>query len=122
MSSLGCDPLGGNMYSLYFPNMHGETLPPQQNEAAPWIDEVQQSVAVPLYLNTNANFFVHQAGAYQKDGDYTASAPFFSPSLAKYCKDNSCYFASWGTQAHVPNRFTSPIMVSLLIDLSCDYQ
>jgi GH25 family lysozyme M1 (1,4-beta-N-acetylmuramidase) len=94
--------------------MHGETLPPQQNEAAPWIDEVQQSVAVPSALNTNKNCFVHQAGAYQKDGIYTAT-PFFAPSLAKYCNNNSCYFASWGTQAHVPNTFTSPIMVSVLI-------
>ena len=109
---------GGNMYSHFFPHMHGETLPPQENANAPWVDEVQQSVAVPLYLNTNQNFFIHQAGAYQRDGNYTSAAPFYSPSLAKYCKDNYCIFASWGTQAHVPNTFTSPIMVSLLIDMS----
>ena len=104
---------GGNMYSHFFPHMHGETLPPQENDNAPWIDEVQQSVAVPLSLNTKQNpFFIHQAGAYQKDGNYTSTSPFYSPSLGKYCKDNYCIFASWGTQAHVPNTFTSPIMVS----------
>jgi hypothetical protein len=43
--------------------MHGETLPPQENAYAPWIDEVQQSVAVPLSLNTKQNpVFIHQAG------------------------------------------------------------
>jgi len=103
---------GGNMYSHFFPHMHGETLPPQENAYAPWIDEVQQSVAVPLSLNTKQNpFFIHQGGAYQKDRNYTSTSPFYS-RLGKYCKDNSCIFASWGTQAHVPNTFTSPIMVS----------
>ena len=96
--------------------MHGETLPPQENVDAPWVDEVQQSVAVPAHLNTNNNCFVHQAGAYQRDnlagGVNYMAVPFFSASLARHCKGNSCLFASWGTQAHVPTIFTSPIMVS----------
>ena len=81
--------------------------PPQKNFDAPWIDEVQQSVSVNGQLNgrdglegrtchdgqCKANF-VHQAGAYQRDSPDT-DTPFFSPSLAKYCSGNSCYFASW---------------------------
>ena len=83
----------------------GETLPPQKQfkaplNHAPWIDEVQQSVAVIQGLNQNAktipndNFFVHQAGAYKLDAPST-DTPFFSPPLAKFCSGNSCYFASW---------------------------
>jgi hypothetical protein len=106
---------GGNVYSLYFPNAHGETIAPQKNNDAPWIDEVMQSVAVPLQLNAATSLsgkdkcFVHQAGAYQRDSPYT-NTPFFSPSLAKHCSGNSCAFASWGTQAQVKNVFTSAIM------------
>ena len=85
-------------------------MPPQKQSAgpnnamqpnhAPWVDEVQQSVAVNQALNQNIktipndNFFVHQAGAYKLDGTHTAT-PFFSPPLAKFCSGNSCYFASW---------------------------
>ena len=105
---------GGNVYSLIYPDAHGETVPPQENVDAPWIDEVRQSVAVHRYLNVNKNCFIHQAGAYQRDSPYTnptaGGAPFHSPSLAKHCEGNSCTFASWGTQAHVPNKFTSPII------------
>ena len=79
----------------------GETLPPQNQfrynpnfNHAPWIDEVQQSVAVIQGLNQNANFFVHQSGAYKLDAPST-DTPFFSPPLAKFCSGNSCYFASW---------------------------
>jgi hypothetical protein len=101
---------GGNVYSLNYPNAHGETMPPQKNADAPWIDEVMQSVSVPLQLNARSNCYVHQAGAYMRDGSYTNATPFFSPNLAKFCSGNSCAFASWGTQAHVPNNFTSPIL------------
>lgn len=95
---------------------------------SPWIDEVQQSVSVnnklkqndantqfhcePGYTDPNAQckpYFIHQAGAYQRDSPDT-DVPFFSPSLAKHCSGNSCIFASWGTQAHVPTPFTSPII------------
>lgn len=100
---------GGNVYSHIYQNAHGETVPPQENDHAPWIDEVRQSVAAHRYLNKNGNCIIHQAGAYQRDSTYTTT-PFHSPSLAKHCKGNSCTFASWGTQAHVPNNFTSPII------------
>ena len=43
---------GGNIYSHFVPNMHGETIPPQSTES-PWVDEVIQSVAVNLQLNMN---------------------------------------------------------------------
>jgi hypothetical protein len=101
---------GGNVYSLRYHNAHGETIPPQKNVDAPWIDEVLQSVSVPLQLNDRSNCFVHQAGAYARDGAYTNATPAFSPNMAKYCSGNYCAFASWGTQALVPNNYTSPIL------------
>jgi len=36
-----------------------------------------------------------------KDSPYTDNNPFFSPSIAKFCKDRTCVFASWGQQAHL---------------------
>jgi len=123
---------GGNIYSHFAPNMHGEVVPPQRNVKSPWVDEVQQTVSVALELNQNPNhpqycgekkkndddddanecyeYYLHQAGAYQKDDNYTTSLPFYSPSLARYCSGNSCSFVSWGTSAHVATPFTSPIM------------
>ena len=119
---------GGNIYSHYAPDRHGETFPPQNHAQAPWIDEVQQTVAVngelqqgaayrhPEYCTGNpANggvcrpYYIHQAGAYQRHAPFT-DVPFFSPSLARRCADNWCAFASWGTQAHVPTPFTSPVV------------
>ena len=120
---------GGNMYSIFFQNSLGEITPPQKHDAAPWVDEVQQTVAVALGLNMNTSlpeycsgveankdnnafckkYYIHQAGAYQLDAPHT-DTPFFSPSLAKHCSGNSCTFASWGTQAHVVTTFTSPII------------
>lgn len=86
---------------------------------APWIDEVHQSVSVNNYLNFGASprcnghscpaNFVHGAGTYQRDSPDT-DVPFYSPSLAKYCSGNSCTFAAWGQQAHVPTIFTSSVM------------
>ena len=123
---------GGNMYSHYSPDRHGEAMPPQGHTDAPWIDEVQQCVAVngnlnqlgkeydhPEYCTGDPSatppegvchmYYVHQAGAYQRD-DPDTDTPFYSPSLAHHCADNWCAFAGWGTQAHVPTPFTSPIM------------
>ena len=117
---------GGNIYSHFAPDMHGETLPPQGPES-PWVDEVIQSVTVNYALDMNSalpqfcpgpdisnntqckKYFIHQAGAYQRDGEFT-TVPFHSPSLAKHCSGNSCIFASWGTSAHVATPFTSPII------------
>eukprot|EP00584_Thalassiosira_punctigera_P005954 CAMPEP_0172540772 /NCGR_PEP_ID=MMETSP1067-20121228/11704_1 /TAXON_ID=265564 ORGANISM="Thalassiosira punctigera, Strain Tpunct2005C2" /NCGR_SAMPLE_ID=MMETSP1067 /ASSEMBLY_ACC=CAM_ASM_000444 /LENGTH=776 /DNA_ID=CAMNT_0013326685 /DNA_START=99 /DNA_END=2425 /DNA_ORIENTATION=+ len=123
---------GGNMYSHFAPDLHGETIPPQKHASgnvAPWIDEVQQTVSVnlelqqsdivknnaehPQYCPVSGNcrpYYIHQAGAYQVDSPFMDNEPFFSPSLARHCSGNSCLFASWGTNAHVPTPFTSPIM------------
>ena len=130
---------GGNIYSHRAPDLHGETMPPQNYaspntsaQQAPWIDEVHQMVVVNTNLNGNQNrygrkaYFHHQAGAYQSDRDYMRQAgqePFYSPNLARHCEDNWCAFASWGTHAHVQNKwfgnpatesigtpFTSPVM------------
>lgn len=100
---------GGNMYSIIYPDLFGEVIPPQEHINAPWIDEVHQMVAVPLALNGNDNCYMHQAGAYQLDPPYT-NTPFFSPILAKHCSQNSCTFASWGTQAWVATQYTSPVI------------
>ena len=43
----------GNIYSHYAPSMWGETMAPQNHAEAPWIDEVQQSVAVHGKYNKN---------------------------------------------------------------------
>lgn len=56
---------GGNMYSIIYPDLFGELIPPQEHANAPWIDEVHQMVAVPLDLNSAAEnpSYMHQAGA-----------------------------------------------------------
>jgi hypothetical protein len=109
--------------------MHGETLPPQNNVKSPWVDEVQQTTTTVLYLNQNTSlkqycpsgnkddpetckkYYIHQAGAYQKDGNYTKYVPFFSPHIVEgRCMHNHCTFASWGTSAQVATPFTSPIL------------
>ena len=109
---------GGNMYSHYCPNLHGETIAPQNHLNSPWIDEVDQIVSVNEELNEAAGqcngdtcpaYFIHGAGTYQEDSPYT-DVPFYSQSLAKTCKDNYCIFASYAQQAHVPTLFTSPII------------
>ena len=89
---------GGNIYSHYVPYMHGETMAPQAHTNAPWVDEVHQSVSVSGLNNPNGAckdnpyscYFIHQAGAYQRDSPYTDDKPFYSPSLAKHCQDNYC--------------------------------
>ena len=74
------------------------------------LELVWQTVAVNLGLNKpeiSESYFIHQAGSYQRDGNYTETNPFFSPNLAKYCKGNECSFASWGQHGHVPTSFES---------------
>ncbi|KAL9178843.1 hypothetical protein ACHAXT_003974 [Thalassiosira profunda] len=117
----------GDLYSIFVPDMWGETIGPQSGDDAPWVDEVQQSVALVREYNRNPQYqqfcpgpeirnddeckrmYIHQAGAYQRDEPYT-DVPFYSPSLAKHCSGNSCLFASWGTHAHVATPFTSPLI------------
>eukprot|EP00585_Thalassiosira_rotula_P007180 CAMPEP_0196161200 /NCGR_PEP_ID=MMETSP0910-20130528/47215_1 /TAXON_ID=49265 /ORGANISM="Thalassiosira rotula, Strain GSO102" /LENGTH=1412 /DNA_ID=CAMNT_0041426141 /DNA_START=120 /DNA_END=4358 /DNA_ORIENTATION=+ len=122
---------GGNIYSA---TAHGmEIASPQKLGYAPWIDEVDQIVSVNKQLNgnpgadPNSNFgnacdaasdpyecntpyYIHQAGAYTRESPYTDAEPFYSPSLARHCAHNYCMFASWGTQAHIPNPFKSSLM------------
>eukprot|EP00049_Salpingoeca_infusionum_P014892 m.285198 g.285198 ORF g.285198 m.285198 type:complete len:826 (+) comp15770_c0_seq2:113-2590(+) len=97
---------GSNVYS--FVGAYGEAMPPQYHDQAPWIDEVWQLVAVNSALNKppETPYFIHQAGAYQRDPPIT-DVPFFSPNVAKHCADGACSFVSWGTQAHVPTAFKS---------------
>jgi len=90
----------GNIYSFVGPM--GETVPPQDHNNAPWVDEVWQAVQ-PVGSNgdndSNPNtnpYFIHEAGTYQRDGDLS-SKPFYSPTIGSYCTDaeGECGFASW---------------------------
>jgi hypothetical protein len=61
---------GGNMYSIIYPDLFGEIIPPQKHHSnkSPWIDEVHQMVAsaqqLNFYLTTPSNpNYMHQAGA-----------------------------------------------------------
>jgi len=93
-----------------FVGAFGESVPPQQHKEAPWIDEVWQNVGVCATCLTAAEkagegkWFIHQAGAYQRDGAYTDAAPFYSPSVAAHCDEHQCTFASWAQQAHTPTK------------------
>ena len=116
----------GNIYSHFVPDMYGETMPPQAHQNAPWIDEVHQSVSVNTALNDNSEggikYFIHEAGAYQRDSSYT-DIPFFSPSLAKHCERNYCMFASWGTSAHVPTPYVSFLFLAFICYICvCDFR
>jgi len=110
---------GGNIYSHFCPDLHGETIPPQNHVDHPWVDEVHQSVSVNINLNQRAGmcngdtcpeYYIHGAGTVQEDGTYT-TIPFYSQSLAKHCAGATCTFAAWAQQAHLEtNIFTSPII------------
>ena len=102
---------GANIYS--FRGKYGEAIPPQYHENAVFIDEVTQSVSVNQEKNRNSGkpYFIHQAGIYTKDGDFTPKKnPFFSPNIAKYCGGNECLSGSWGQQAHVPTFHSSDVL------------
>jgi len=60
---------GGNFYS-FIAGPIGEVMPPQKHDQAPWIDEVNQFVAVngAKAHTPGQSWFIHQAGTYQKDG------------------------------------------------------
>lgn len=96
----------GNFYS--FRGAYGEAVPPQFHVDAPFIDEIPQLVAVDQSQNGAGGYayFIHQSGVYTKDSPYvTNDNPFYSPSIAKVCKDRTCVFASWGQQAHLKTVF-----------------
>ena len=91
----------GNMYS--FRGAYGEALPPQYHIRGEWVDEVIQSVAVNVEKNDVAGgkpYFIHQAGVYPRDPLHTD--PFFSPSIANYCREKECLFGTWGQQVYLP--------------------
>jgi hypothetical protein len=71
-------------------------------------DEVWHMAAVDRDTD-GIHYHVHQAGAYQRE-DSLRKDPFFSPSLAKYCDESGCQFASWGTMAHTPTNYTSHVL------------
>eukprot|EP00531_Pseudo-nitzschia_arenysensis_P009193 CAMPEP_0116115578 /NCGR_PEP_ID=MMETSP0329-20121206/579_1 /TAXON_ID=697910 /ORGANISM="Pseudo-nitzschia arenysensis, Strain B593" /LENGTH=759 /DNA_ID=CAMNT_0003609015 /DNA_START=23 /DNA_END=2299 /DNA_ORIENTATION=- len=105
----------GNIYSMVGPM--GETVPPQEHNNAPWVDEVWQAVQ-PLGSNgdndgdpSTGPYFIHEAGTYTRDAPYT-DKPFYSPTLGSYCNDGDgeCGFASWGQHAHVPTPWKSPML------------
>ena len=95
----------------------GETVPPQDVAKAPWIDNVWQAVAIQPdsdndggYFNDPDPYFIHEAGVYQKDGDYT-SKPFYSPTLGSYCNDEEgeCGFASWVSSSTSKNKMSMSV-------------
>ena len=100
----------GNVNSFIGP--YGEAIPPQKHDKAPWIDEVWQMVAVSQekHGQNGSSYFIHQAGTYQKDGEHLKDVPFYSPSIAKHCEGDTCYFVSWGQHAHVPTPFESRLL------------
>ena len=112
---------GGNIYS--FIGAYGEAAPIQYHQHGAWVDDVPyMGVAVDTDLNRNGGndnqYFIHQAGTYQGlklsnshtyDVPYTPPA-FYSPSVAKHCEENSCSFASWGQQAHIPTKWKSDML------------
>ena len=100
---------GSNVYS--FIGAFGEAIPPQYHPDGIFVDEVQQSVSVNQEKNRDSGrpYFVHQAGIYSKDGEYTDD-PFFSPNIAKHCSSSECSFGSWGQQAHVQTFHKSDML------------
>lgn len=98
---------GGNIYS--FRGAFGEAVPPQHHESAPFIDEIPQMVVTDhtkIKTPDTPFFFIHQAGTYMKDKPYT-DLPFYSPNVAKFCRYNTCAFASWGQQAPLTTYYRS---------------
>ncbi len=91
---------GGDVYS--FVGAYGEAVPPQFHVDGVWVDEVWQMVSVNSPLNlVNSQYFIHQAGVYQKES-ILRTWPFFSPILAKHCEGRQCSFLVWGQHAHIP--------------------
>lgn len=82
---------GGNIYSYVGP--FGEAMPPQYHQYGPFMDEVWQTVALNGAKNSQASYFIHQAGMYQRI-PVLQTQPFFSPSLAKYCDMAVWYFGN----------------------------
>ena len=85
---------GGQIYSLITDDL-GETVPPQKtnNDVAPWIDEVWQTIAVDQSANPSA--FNHSAGIYLFDP--TLNEPYYTPRLATQIDedDKSFYSINW---------------------------
>ena len=99
---------GGNIYSFVGP--FGESVPPQTENGAAYIDDVWQNICVTMKTFENYDYYVYQSGVYQDDVDYLSEKPFYSPNLAKYCDGDECSFASWNQQAIVPTTWESPVL------------
>lgn len=107
----------GNIYSFRGAS-YGEAIPPQHHPqgGGQWIDEVMQTIAVDVAKNKipESPYFIHQAGIYAKDDNYTQNHPFFSPNIVKHCSTSAstkeCLFGSWGQQAHVPTFLESHLL------------
>ena len=84
----------GNIYSFVGPT--GETVPPQDHNQAPWVDEVWQQVQ-PLGPggdndwdpDSNA-YFIHEAGTYQRDPSPTGGATEFPCGLVLQRSGGQC--------------------------------
>lgn len=99
---------GGNIYSFVGP--FGESVPPQNELGAAYIDDVWQNICVTMKTFENYDYYIYQSGTYQDDYEYLTEKPFFSPSLAKHCITGECSFASWNQQALVPTEWESPVL------------
>ena len=64
----------------------------------------------PGSSSETCQWFIHQAGTYQKDADLKTT-PFYSPSVAKFCsaQRRECGFVAWGQHAHVPTPWESAV-------------
>jgi len=106
---------GGQIYSLRC--AAGETVPPQKHDAAPWVDEVWQAVAVCSEKNGRsprgrpadaAAYFIHGSGIYLRDPQ--RPKPFYNPVLLVERKSNSLTMVNWLQQAHVPSPHRSGVL------------
>ena len=85
---------GGQIYSLITDDL-GETVPPQKtnNDVAPWVDEVWQTVAVDQ--TTTPTSYNHSAGVYLANP--ILNEPYYTPRLATQIDedDKSFYSINW---------------------------
>ena len=114
----------GNIYSLE--TAVGETVPPQEHDNAPWVDEVWQSVSVDGSENVVDNtcfdspWFIHEAGTYIYDsscsieptsGQDEVEVPYTdtnlpTPTLNSYALTRS---SSLCVEQATLNRFNCPL-------------
>lgn len=96
---------GGNIYSFVGP--FGESVPPQTEYGAYWVEDVWQTISRSTLLYHEGES-IYQSGTYQDD-DPLSKKPFYSPNLGKHCSDTECSFMSWPQQVFTPNNYKSPL-------------